>query len=161
MRRSILTLALALPLLAVTARPAQAEERRVVESEETEASGPNSYMLASGLVVFGISYGVAAYVGSTSPRSEDRTLLVPVIGPWLDLGNRPSCGTNALCNDENTAKVGLVVDGVFQAVAALTVLGSFFTPEHRRHSRAVEAGVKIVPARMGASGSGLMAVGRF
>jgi hypothetical protein len=161
MKRFLSIVALALPL--VTVASARAEERRVVVVEREEAAGtvPNSYMLGSGLAVFGISYGAAAVVGSTSPRSEDRTLFVPLLGPWLDLANRPKCGTDAVCNDENTSKVLLVVDGVFQGLGALTVIGSFFTPEYRRERRAVEAGVKIVPARMGVGGNGLMAVGRF
>jgi hypothetical protein len=159
MKRPFPILAVALCLAAVASRPAWAEER-VVRYYQTEEY-PNSYMLGSGLAVFGISYGAAAIVGSSSPRTQDQTLLVPLIGPWLNLTNRPTCGTSAACNDENTAKVLLVVGGVFQGLGALTFVASFFNPEERRVRRVVRTGVTIVPAPMGVGGSGVMAVGRF
>jgi hypothetical protein len=157
MKRPICILTLAFSLAAVASRPARAEQR-IVRYEEFEETVPDGYMLGSGIAVFGISYGAAAIVATTSRRSEDRTLLVPLLGPWLDLSNRPTCGTNAVCNDENTAKVLLVVNGIFQGVGAFSILGSFLSPEHRRVRRPV---VEIVPTAMGVGGSGLMAIGRF
>jgi len=147
----------------LVARPACAEEPSTTVRADvtTEGSAPNSTMLGTGIAVLGLSYGSAVVVGATSARTDDRTLFVPIVGPWFDLANRPACGIGVSCNDENTAKVLLVTDGVFQAIGTLSIVGSFLEPETRR-VRTVQSGtVRLVPAYFGAGTPGLLAVGAF
>jgi hypothetical protein len=127
----------------------------------TEGSAPNSYMLGAGIGVLGLSYGSAVVVGATSARTGDQTLFVPIVGPWFDLANRPACGIGVTYNDENTAKVLLVTDGVFQAIGALSIVGAFLSPERKEVHTVRSASVRLVPAYLGARGSGLLAVGTF
>ncbi len=152
--------AAAATLVAWPAR-ADAPSTTVQADVTTEGSAPNSTMLGAGIGVLGLSYGAAVVVGATSARTDDRTLFVPIVGPWFDLANRPACGIGVTCNDENTAKVLLVTDGVFQAIGTLSIVGSFLSPERKEVHTVRSATVRLVPAPVGAGGSGLLAVGTF
>jgi hypothetical protein len=130
----------------------------------TGYSGPNRYMIGSGLVVFGLSYIPAVIVAAQSSQTEDHHLYVPVVGPWLDIANRPACGPGSVgCDTETTAKVLIAVDGVFQGVGALTTVLGFLTPEH--HSVTTTASdkptVTFTPAQIGPTGYGAAAIGSF
>ena len=93
-----------------------------VTTEETtsEATGPSFAMISSGIVVFGLAYVPSVVAASSSSLPADRTLLVPIAGPWIDLTQRPRCTPAAQCDAENTNKVLLVTDGIVQAVGALS-----------------------------------------
>jgi hypothetical protein len=105
-------------------------------------------------------------VASTSDRPEDHHLVVPLAGPWIDLGNRGDCGamTGRSCDTETTYRVLLVVDGVAQGLSTLTVIDAFLTPESRTVTRAVAGGgprVILAPATIGGRGYGLLAMAKF
>jgi len=104
-------------------------------------------------------------VGASSGLNADRTLFVPIAGPWIDLTQRPGCAPASSCNAENTAKVGLVIDGVFQGIGALTVLGGFLTTAHEtktvQTSAALHPTVRITPSQVGPTGYGMVALGIF
>ncbi|HEY3493240.1 MAG TPA: hypothetical protein VGK73_01085, partial [Polyangiaceae bacterium] len=69
--------------------PARAEDTRPETSDRAaKSSRPKRSLLHTGAVTLGISYTPALVVGATSPLPEDRVLLAPVAGPWLDLANR-------------------------------------------------------------------------
>jgi hypothetical protein len=156
------TLALSMAAGSFAASTARADDTTPMRTEETtEGSAPNSYMLSAGVVVLALSYGSASVVGPTSPRTGDRTLLVPIVGPWFDFANRPGCGTGPSCNGENTDKVLLATDGVFQAIGALSIVGAFLSPEKKEVRTVQRASLRLVPAYFGAGSSGLAAVGRF
>ena len=129
-------------------------------------SGPNRALIGSGLVTFGLSYIPAVIVAGESGQSTDHHLYVPVIGPWLDLGDRPGCGAGSIgCDSESTNKVLLAVDGVFQGLGVLTTVAGFLTPEsHVVTTRTAEADkptLHLSPAHLGAAGYGLAAFGSF
>jgi hypothetical protein len=158
-------------LIAAVAWPgaAHAEEAIVrtpvtTETTTSEATGPSMTMVGSGVVIFGLSYIPAFIVGVSSGLDADHTLLVPLAGPWIDFGQRPGCSPATQCNTENTNKVLLATDGVFQAIGALTVVGGFLTPAHEetRSKRGV-AGLTLhlSPAQVGSSGYGMLASGTF
>ncbi len=136
----------------------------VTTETTSQATGPSMMMVGSGVAIFGISYLPAFIVGLTSSLDADRTLLVPIAGPWIDFAQRPGCSPASQCNTENTYKVLLATDGVFQALGALTVIGGFLTPAHEetRVQRA-EAGptIHFSPAQVGSSGYGMLASGAF
>lgn len=136
------------------------------ERAEGTYEGPNTALLWSGAVMLGLSWGAGAVVGSESPLSEDRALFVPVAGPWIDLGTRPARGDRG---EETAAKVGLAVDGVFQGLGALQIIGAFVWP--RRHDTVTTAKVDskkifkptfhVAPTHVGIAGYGLGAGGTF
>jgi hypothetical protein len=138
----------------------------VTERTTSQASGPSMAMVGSGVVIFGLSYVPAVVVGSSSGLDADRTMLVPLAGPWLDLTQRPGCsGSGSACNGENTDKILLITDGVFQAIGALTILGGFLTPAHEtttvQATKLEEPTWHITPASVGAGAYGVAAVGTF
>jgi hypothetical protein len=146
---------------------ASAQTRPAARTESvTQHVVPSGSMLAGGLTTFALSYGPSVGVGLTSDRPEDHHLLVPIVGPWIDLGNRGGCGGLAepSCDTETTYKVLIVVDGVVQGLSALTVVGAFFTPESRTVTRTVapsEPRLRIAPASLGVGGYGVLATRRF
>jgi hypothetical protein len=122
-------------------------------------SSRRSGVLAAGVIVMVLAYAPTAYIGATS--ASDRTLLVPVAGPWIDLGRRPGCvepqTTVPLpvdpCIADKAARAALVTSGSLQGLAALmTFVGLPST------ARVVEGdrGVAVVPTAGGAA-----VIGRF
>jgi hypothetical protein len=134
-------------------------------------TGPNRAMLSSGLVTFGISYGVGVVVASESNHYGDTHLFVPIVGPWIDMADRGSCGpaTSAACDNETANKVGLAVDGVFQAIGALSVIASCLYPEEDHRVAGVVVGKAAPPPKPeihvtptgGRNGTGLAVFGTF
>jgi hypothetical protein len=126
-------------------------------------TGPNRRLIGTGLVTFGLSYIPSIIVAGTSDTSADHHLYVPIVGPWLDLGDRPGCGPHIGCDTETTYKVLLVFDGIFQGIGALTTVYGFLSPE--RHevvttSESTRPTLHVSPANV-ASGYGLAAIGTF
>jgi hypothetical protein len=147
-------------------------------SSPTGADGrapPNMTLLGVGLATFGLGYGLSWSMGMSSDHWSDEKLLLPVVGPWLDLASRfchdetiatadgpieparrAPCGTSAV------ERAVLVAGGVLQGLGALQIMGAFFAPLKP------PSGLKappmprfaIVPT-FGAHGVGAMARGRF
>jgi hypothetical protein len=81
-------------------------------------------LLVGGALMFTLAYAPAVYVGASSPRSGDRVLLLPVVGPFIDWAGRPSCSpppgvTSDVCAPETAVRVGLALSGGFQALGAI------------------------------------------
>jgi hypothetical protein len=153
-----LSLLRAIPLVvaAVAFVPGRAiaQATSVAAPETSSPSTPRWWMVGSGIVLFGFAYVPVVVVGATSGLSADRSLLIPIAGPWLDLTQRPGCKPADSCPSEESAKVLVVVDGVFQALGALTAFGGLLATTH-------EATVHVAPAQIGAGGYGVMALGSF
>lgn len=157
---------IALPAVLLFSPAALADPPPPVVTEQTtsQAVGPSMPMVVSGIVIFGLSYVPAVAVGSSSGLDADRTLLVPIAGPWIDLTQRPGCNGGSGCNTENTNKVLLVTDGVFQAIGVLTTLGGFLTTAHERTTvQSADSGLKVQvsPASFGDGSYGMKALGTF
>ncbi len=138
---------------------AKAQRREVVIS-----SGPNQAMLSSGLFAFGVPYVTSVIVAAESEHQGDKHLYVPIAGPWMDLADRGDCGHlgQTPCDTETGYKVLLVVDGVFQGIGALDIVGAFLFPETRVVRTANDRPrVVVAPTRMGPSGYGVAALARF
>jgi hypothetical protein len=156
--------------LALQSGEARAQSTEATISTETAvdtttySTGPSMAMVGSGIGTFTLSYLPAVVVGATSGLDADRTLFVPLAGPWLDLTQRPRCGPIVSCNTEDTDKVLLITDGVFQAIGAISIVGGFLTTT--RETRTVRAAdmrptLRISPASVGGKGYGLIALGSF
>jgi hypothetical protein len=145
-------------VLCVSAANAQTRVRETVVS-----AGPNSAMLGSGLFTFGVPYIASVVVASTSDHPGDNNLYIPVVGPWLDFANRGDCGGIAQqsCDHETANKVLLAVDGVFQGIGALEIVGAFLSPETRTVTVASKPSFRVGPSSVGRAGYGVAAVGTF
>ncbi len=149
----------------VVAQPPSATVTAAPAPETTETyTGPSRSLIATGLVTFGLAYIPAVIVASESSQSADHHMYVPVVGPWLNLANRPSCGPESIaCDTETTNKVLIGVDGVFQGIGAITTVVGFLTPEHEREvvTTTSKPSLHFSPAKMGAGGYGVAAFGDF
>jgi hypothetical protein len=133
----------------------------VIDATTTRSTYPNRPLLVTGLVVLGGSYAAAAVVGATTDREEDKKLVYPVVGPWMDLANR-DC--NAMpCSNEDLNKALLIGDGILQGIGALGTLLSFVVPEKstRKWYLIGQESTHVTPMRMGYAGFGLGASGKF
>jgi hypothetical protein len=151
-------------LVCVSAANAQTVVTRTPRAHETiVSSGPNSAMLGSGLFTFGVPYIASVVVAANSDHPGDKNLYLPVVGPWLDFANRGDCGGLAQrsCDNETVNKVLLAVDGIFQGVGALEIVGAFLSPETRTVTVATEPRFKLGPSSIGRTGYGVAAVGTF
>jgi hypothetical protein len=137
----------------------------VRREEREEGYMPNRYLLTTGLILWGVPYLTGVVVAAQSSNTADQHLYVPIVGPWVDLGQRGSCPVSSNdCNTETTNKVLLGVDGVLQAVGTLEVLWGFLRPEHREvttvSATRYTPKMTFAPARLG-SGYGLTAFAQF
>jgi hypothetical protein len=124
-----------------------------------EEKTPNSGLVGSGILMFGISYGTSVIVASASDRPSDAALYIPLAGPWLDLANRGDCHGVGCDANEAANRVLLVTSGLFQAAGVLQILGGFIFPETRRVTRVAE-GVHVTPSA-GLGSVGIAAYGAF
>lgn len=101
----------------------------------TEHTRPNVGLITSGLIMFGGTYAASTIVAAESSRPADNRLAVPLVGPWLDYGDRGSCsfasGGNTCSNTETANRVLLVADGIAQGLGVLQIVGGFIFPEHK------------------------------
>lgn len=133
-----------------------------------------TFALVTGIIVFPTSYLPAAIVGAGSNRQEDRWLLAPVVGPWIDLAERsecvpPSVPPGALpidpCAEEKANKFAIVASGIGQGVGA--VLLALGLPSHAELVRDREGAplpaqpTWMLQPRMGQNEQGLGIVGAF
>ena len=112
----------------------QPQTQRAVTTEQPSGyAGPNRSLLATGLVAFGGTYLASVIVAGTSNHQGDSHLYVPVVGPWLDVGDRGSCTStfSSNCDPETLNKVLLVGDGVLQGVGVIAIVLSLIVPEER------------------------------
>lgn len=136
--------------------PGPARPHDVITYEE---SMPNGSLIGSGLTMFAFSYVPSMVVAASSSRAVDNsTLYVPVAGPWMNLARRDRDCPNGRCMGDTPNKVLLVVDGVFQGIGVLQVLGGFLFPTTRTVTQT--AGVHVLPS-VGMHQVGLTAVGAF
>jgi hypothetical protein len=145
----------------VGAPAAKADE---VVTQERVYLGPNRELLWSGIFTTGVPYVASTIVASESNYSPDRSLFIPIVGPWVDLAQRGGCPVaTTSCDTETFNKVMLVGDGIFQDIGALTIISSFLFPERdaaRTRRRAAERELHFAPLWL-RSGGGLTASGTF
>jgi len=133
---------------------------------ETRTDTVNPTVFLTGLAVFSATYGASVITAASTDgkRGNDR-LYVPIAGPWLALNDRGSCDiTLARCDNETTAKVLLVTDGVFQAAGALLMLDGVLQPSSSRvvtHYSKVDKKVHVTPASMAHGAPGVAVFGKF
>jgi hypothetical protein len=160
-------------LAAVTWATASRAASAVAEPEVSPAARqqisyarPNGPLLEKGIFAFFASYVPSVIVAVVNDNSYDKRLYVPVVGPWLDLADRPGCGGigQSPCGTEAAYKVLLVVVGSFQGLGALATVVGLAVPERIITPAPEKAGtltVHVLPAQMGRDGYGMQALGTF
>jgi hypothetical protein len=157
------------PGTVIQTAPANEPVAPPVAERTTRTTWPNAPLIGAGLLTFGLAYVPTIIVASQSSQSADNHLYVPVVGPWLDIANRPTCGTptGPGCNSESAAKVGIAISGAFQGLGALATVVGLLTPMHHDEvvvttaAKAEKPRVSVTPTSMGAGGYGLTAVGTW
>jgi hypothetical protein len=123
-------------------------------------SGPSRGVIATGVFALAISYTVSVVVAASSHlHADSQNLYYPVVGPWLDIANRPACGPGSTaCGTEVWNIVALSINGFAQAWGVGAIIAGMFVWEHP--SPAVSS-LQIAPTRIGLGGYGLGATGTF
>lgn len=120
-----------------------------------EKHTPNKPLLLTGGAIFLGSYVTTAAITAANPHTLDKSLYLPIVGPWLTL---------AQAGDYGTGKTVLIAgSGVLQGVGAGLALASLFIPE-KTAAATIQAGnvrMNVVPASYGAGSAGLGAIGTF
>ena len=130
------------------------------------ASGARAHaqdVVTSSVVTFGVVYGASVIVASTSGHVGDKRLYVPLLGPWLDLADRGSCGGlgNPSCDRETGYKILLIGDGIIQAASAIAILTGILRPTRVIASRNTTLTLQLTPVTVAGGNPGLGAFGRF
>lgn len=163
MRTLKLTLALGACAFALSAAsPARADDTPI--SITPTEHRPNRRLLWTGVAAFAVTY-TASVAGAAvaGDRISDKNLFIPLVGPWLDLGQR-DCNFRG-CNDDEEVifKTMIVASGIIQGAGLLLALSSIFIPE-KAETVTVNAKAKpevhFTPVSL-SGGAGLGAVGRF
>ncbi len=139
--------------------------------DSTKDDGPGGPLILSGLVTLSISYVPAFVLATESTVPIDQKLFIPVAGPWMDLANRPMCGSATVpCSLEVGDQILLVADGIVQAAGAIEILAGLAAlanegaPPDTAKNDAKEnlrASIHFAPAQFGPGGYGISAVGKF
>lgn len=119
-----------------------------------EYNRPNKAWLFTGGLVFLGSYVPTAVI--TATNDLDRSLYIPVVGPWLHLADQPQ--------DASTRDTILVAgSGALQGLGVLMMTASLFIPE-KVPTATIHAGntkIHLGPTSMGRTSAGIGAVGTF
>jgi hypothetical protein len=146
---------------------------RPIVGERISYRAPNYPLLLGGLATFGLAYGSSVVIAAAVNTSHDNWLYIPVVGPWIDLANRPSCGgpLEARCSTEGGRKALLAASGILQGAGALAaIVGAFAWQRHAEivtvakanpPRKATITNVSVVPTPMGRDGYGVTALGQF
>jgi hypothetical protein len=134
----------------------------VVNHGDAVTTSSSTGVIASSAVTFGLAYGASVRVAATSSHAGDNRLYVPLLGPWLDLGDRGSCDVSAsACDHETTNKVLLVGDGVIQAASAIALVVGVLSPSRTTVVASKTATVHVVPVSLVGRSPGMGAYGSF
>jgi hypothetical protein len=136
--------------------PARAQE----VSTRSTFVGPDPALFWGGLVVAAAPYIGGVPIAADSDRSMDHFLYAPIVGPWLDLGQRSGCFKSVSCSEE-TFDVLLIADGLLQAVGAASIVTSFVLPSRYRVRAQLNVGEIHFAPLMQRSSGGFGAFGTF
>jgi hypothetical protein len=157
------------PVVLVNPPPQQPRSVVVGPQYETVYDTYNAPVFTTGALVFLASYGASVIVAASADE-EDRDrgldrLYVPVVGPWLALNDYGTCPIERQeCDEETTAKVLLVADGVFQAAGVITMISGILQPTAHRvpvRTTQLDKKVRVTPTTYAGTGAGLSMFGRF
>ena len=142
---------------------ARAEELRTLTLEPSPdlPRRPDPLLVTTGIVIFGLPYGLSAFAAAASHLSSDKWLYVPVAGPWADIIARRTCASSSCMGDAGPAALPLVLSGVGQAAGIGIMIKALIDPPGKSGARAAtDTRVHLAPTTS-AAGAGLQAYGAF
>ncbi len=152
----------------ISETPMQADSRMVGGADEPPSDLPapesrswvNKPLLITGAALLVTGYVPALVISQTSERPIDQDkLVIPVVGPWMNLVDR-GCDERE-CADEDTNKALLIADGVVQGVGALGVVLSLLLPGKTTQNWYLIGDTRVAPMYISKSVYGLGAAGTF
>lgn len=142
-----------------------------MSTEQRQLFRPHRPILAAGALGFLAGYVPAMVVAGLSPHEGDKRLWIPVVGPWLDLADRPMCGNGVGrtgCGTEAFNDIMLIASGVAQSAGVAAMVASLFIPEERSVTTMTGKAVpqkpfqiRFTPASLGRGAPGVAAVGTW
>ena len=145
---------------APTSEPPVVEPQEVDTVTVDRGIRPNRPLLFTGGFLLIATYVPTAIIANSEGRSvEDSNLLIPVVGPWMNIADRRCDG----CDNETRNIALAMASGVLQGVGAGMTILSFFVPE-KVAAATIQAGslkLQIGPSQVGRTGMGLGTVGVF
>jgi hypothetical protein len=157
--KTTFTLTTALALLVPVVASAQSTQK-----EEAYSTLPNRALFTTGAMTFGVPYTASVLVAASTGSAANNNLYVPVVGPWLTLGQR-HCTSIDPCDSEVLTGTLLAIDGAMQGIGVLTMAASLFVPEAAPQPPTITLGknasMNVAPAKVGTSGYGVSALGSF
>ena len=137
-----------------TTSPAPSGESTVIYNKRT----PNKAVLITGTSLLVSTYVTTAALAGANGSVADKDLYIPIVGPWINIGDRPS----STRSDSTRDTLLIAGSGVLQGIGALMAVGSFFIPEKVPAARIQAGNVKMEVMPTAAAGSaGLGAIGTF
>jgi hypothetical protein len=82
----------------------------------------------------------------------------------MSIADRGNCALTATCEQENSNRVLLGINGVFQGLGALSLLAGFMVPETHTVYEPVDVGsvkLRVAPASFGKAAPGIAVFGEF
>lgn len=165
-------LAVSAGLLPAVARAEEPLRVRRFEPDAYPTGSTRTGLVLAGLGTTAVWYGLAAgasFVWDEAPGADD--LRIPVVGPWLALGDTGCASTNPDCGTLGVVvrAVLTIIDGVGQAGGLLIATEAVFLPTREaptgseRNSRGPAQSFSVRPAPWVGrdSGVGLSLVGAF
>jgi hypothetical protein len=137
--------------------PITARDESRVDREE-----PRAAFVLAGAGGLALAYGGSIAAAALSQHGLDRSLYIPLLGPWLDLAGRDSCGFSDQrpCYREGVNKVLLASDGVIQSLGLAALLFGVIRPAPAAGSaRSPQLQLGMVP--LGRGDPGVAAFGTF
>ena len=129
---------------------------------EGTSTGVDGYLFTTGFLMFGVPYSISVMEAQGSyDTGHHGNLYAPVVGPWIDLANRPSC-TAAIntCDHATRTDALLIADGLFQAGGVLVMIDALFLG-HRAPAIADDTKLHLTPTTYAGTGGGLNVFARF
>lgn len=142
-----------------TTTSAEYDESAGAEREQTYQ--PNRPMLITGAAMFVAPYVTGVIVAAQSDLDADKRNYIPLVGPWLDLGQRP-CSFGSDCSTtDNVGSALLIASGVAQGVGVILTAASFAVPEKTTARTEPQTGKVFVTPVSFVGGAGVGALGTF
>ena len=148
------------------AQSAEAQPVSAPATQQISYTRPNSSLLEKGIFAFSASYVPAVIVAVVNENSYDKRLYIPVVGPWLDLADRPGCGGpgQTPCGSEAAFKLFLIASGAFQGLGAVASVVALAVPARVITTAPATTGapsLRVFPSTVGRDGYGMEALGTF
>lgn len=99
---------------------------------------PRKGLIVSGSIILGVPYFLSLSVAASSKADADHWLYVPLLGPFIDVGNRKedcntfsngNFGSTTTCTDDSSVRFFLMTDGLMQAAGAAMLILGFALPQ--------------------------------